>query len=59
VLGAAGVSIGMLFCRSLADGISHSPQEQTAVADIEVAIDVLVRALPALCTALPRATSVT
>ena len=54
VLGGLGVPVGMLFARSLADGISHSPREHTADADIEVAVDVLVRTLPALCDRLDR-----
>jgi allantoate deiminase len=49
VLGAAGVPVGMLFVRSLAGGISHSPLEETADADIETAVEVLRRALPELC----------
>jgi hydantoinase/carbamoylase family amidase len=49
ILAAAGVPVGMLFVRSLAGGISHSPLEETAQADIAVAVDVLTRALPRLC----------
>lgn len=49
VLGAAGVPIGMLFARSLAGGISHSPLEETSDDDVETAVEVLRRTLPALC----------
>jgi allantoate deiminase len=55
ILGAAGVPVGMLFVRSLAGGISHSPLEDTAEADIAVAVRVLTRALPDLCTRLAEA----
>jgi hydantoinase/carbamoylase family amidase len=52
VLGAAGVPVGMLFARSLAGGISHSPLEATADEDVEAAVQALTRALPALCERL-------
>jgi allantoate deiminase len=52
VLGAAGVPVGMLFARSLAGGISHSPLEATADEDVETAVQALTRALPALCERL-------
>lgn len=55
ILGAAGVPVGMLFVRSLAGGISHSPLEDTAEADIAVSVAVLTRALPELCTRLAEA----
>jgi len=55
ILGAAGVPMGMLFVRSLAGGISHSPLEDTTKADIAVAVGVLKRALPELCTRLAEA----
>jgi N-carbamoyl-L-amino-acid hydrolase len=55
ILGAAGVPVGMLFVRSLAGGISHSPLEDTTKADIAVAVGVLKRALPELCTRLAEA----
>jgi allantoate deiminase len=55
ILGAAGVPMGMLFVRSLAGGISHSPLEDTAEADIAMAVGVLTRALPELCTRLAEA----
>jgi N-carbamoyl-L-amino-acid hydrolase len=53
ILGAAGSVVGMLFVRSLAGGISHSLKEETAEADIVVAVDVLKRALTDLCPRLP------
>jgi acetylornithine deacetylase/succinyl-diaminopimelate desuccinylase-like protein len=40
----------MLFVRSLADGISHSPAEHTAREDIEQAVTVLARALARLAS---------
>jgi allantoate deiminase len=52
VLAAAGVPAGMLFVRSLAGGVSHSPLEQTAPADVEAAADALARALPCVCAAV-------
>jgi allantoate deiminase len=55
ILGAAGIPVGMLFVRSLAGGISHSPREHTTEADIAVAVEVLTRALPELCARLPEA----
>ena len=45
VLGLAGVPIGMMFVRSLADGVSHSPREESCPADIEKAAAALSRAL--------------
>jgi acetylornithine deacetylase/succinyl-diaminopimelate desuccinylase-like protein len=45
VLAAAGVPTGMLFVRSLNDGISHSPDELTAGEDVELAVDALTAAL--------------
>lgn len=53
VLGAAGVPVGMLFVRSLAGGISHSPREQTSAEDVEHAVDALSRALATLGGRLP------
>jgi hypothetical protein len=38
----------MLFVRSLSGGISHSPQEESSEADVEVAVDVLTGALARL-----------
>jgi allantoate deiminase len=45
VLATAGVDSGMLFVRSLNGGISHSPDELTSAEDIQLALDVLARAL--------------
>ena len=45
VLAAAGVPAAMLFVRSLNGGVSHSPEELTADDDVELAVDVLARAL--------------
>ena len=45
VLAAAGVPTAMLFVRSLNGGVSHSPDELTADDDVELAVDVLARAL--------------
>jgi acetylornithine deacetylase/succinyl-diaminopimelate desuccinylase-like protein len=47
-LAGAGVSAAMLFVRSLNGGISHSPQEESAAADVELAVDVLAGALSRL-----------
>jgi allantoate deiminase len=52
ILAAAGVPAGMLFVRSLNGGISHSPEEDTSPADVELAVDVLAGALTRL-TAQP------
>jgi acetylornithine deacetylase/succinyl-diaminopimelate desuccinylase-like protein len=38
----------MLFVRSLNGGISHSPQEESSPADVELAVDVLAGALARL-----------
>jgi len=48
ILAAAGVPTAMLFVRSLNGGISHSPQEESSDADVEVAVDVLTGALARL-----------
>ena len=48
VLAAAGVDAAMLFVRSLAGGISHSPEERSSEADVGLAVDVLSRALARL-----------
>jgi acetylornithine deacetylase/succinyl-diaminopimelate desuccinylase-like protein len=45
VLAAAGVPTAMLFVRSLAGGISHSPQEECLSEDVELAVEVLAGAL--------------
>ncbi|MFN2629802.1 MAG: Zn-dependent hydrolase [Gaiellaceae bacterium] len=41
ILAAAGVESGMLFVRSLAGGVSHSPDELSSAEDIDLAVDVL------------------
>jgi hypothetical protein len=48
VLAAARVPTGMLFVRSLNGGVSHCPEELSAEEDIELAVDVLTRALAQL-----------
>ena len=45
VLAAAGVPTGLLFVRSLADGASHCPEEETSADDVALAIQVLASAL--------------
>jgi N-carbamoyl-L-amino-acid hydrolase len=45
VLARAGVPTGMLFVRSLNDGVSHSPDELSSTEDIELSIDVLAEVL--------------
>lgn len=45
ILATAGVDAAMLFVRSLNDGVSHSPDELSADADVLVAVDVLADAL--------------
>jgi allantoate deiminase len=52
VLAAAGVPTAMLFVRSLNGGISHSPDELSAADDVELAVDVLARALERLTSAV-------
>jgi acetylornithine deacetylase/succinyl-diaminopimelate desuccinylase-like protein len=48
ILAAAGVPSAMLFVRSLAGGVSHSPDEDSSPEDIALAIDVLAGALARL-----------
>jgi acetylornithine deacetylase/succinyl-diaminopimelate desuccinylase-like protein len=48
ILAAAGVDSGMLFVRSLNDGVSHSPDELSSEEDIELAVEVLTGALERL-----------
>jgi acetylornithine deacetylase/succinyl-diaminopimelate desuccinylase-like protein len=50
ILAAAGVPTGMLFVRSLAGGVSHSPDEHSSAEDIAVAIDVLAATLRSLAS---------
>jgi acetylornithine deacetylase/succinyl-diaminopimelate desuccinylase-like protein len=45
VLAAAGVRCGMLFVRSGAGGVSHSPDEHSDPEDIELAVEVLAATL--------------
>jgi len=45
ILAAAGVEAGMLFVRSLNDGVSHSPDEFSSQEDVALAVDVLTGAL--------------
>jgi acetylornithine deacetylase/succinyl-diaminopimelate desuccinylase-like protein len=45
VLAAAGVPTGMLFVRSLNGGVSHCPDELSALEDVALAADALVPAL--------------
>jgi hydantoinase/carbamoylase family amidase len=45
VLATAGVPSAMLFVRSLAGGVSHSPEEHSDDADVLLAVDVLEGAL--------------
>jgi allantoate deiminase len=45
ILAAAGVPSGMLFVRSLNDGISHNPAELSSPEDIALAVDALTGAL--------------
>jgi allantoate deiminase len=48
ILGAAGIPVGMLFVRSLAGGISHSPREHTSDEDVDAAVEALRGALVTL-----------
>ncbi len=41
VLAAAGVEAGMLFVRSLNEGVSHSPEEHSSDEDVALAVEVL------------------
>lgn len=50
VLASAGVPSGMLFVRSRAGGVSHSPDEASDDADVALAVDVLERALRRLAS---------
>lgn len=50
VLAAAGVPSGMLFVRSLAGGVSHSPEESSSPEDVALAVDVLAGALRRLAS---------
>ena len=48
VMAARGVPSAMLFVRSLADGASHTPEEDSSPEDVALAVDVLERALRSL-----------
>jgi allantoate deiminase len=48
VLAAAGIPTGMLFVRSGAGGVSHTPEEWTEPEDVELAVSALAGALRAL-----------
>lgn len=48
VLAQAGVASGMLFVRSLAGGVSHSPDELSSPEDVGLAVDVLTATLSRL-----------
>jgi allantoate deiminase len=48
ILAAAGVDSGMLFVRSLNEGVSHSPGELSSKEDVGLAVDVLAGALSRL-----------
>jgi len=50
VLAAAGIPTGMLFVRSSAGGVSHSPAEWTEPSDLGFAIEALAATLQALAT---------
>ena len=45
ILAAAGVESAMLFVRSLAGGVSHSPEEASSEEDVVLAVEVLTGAL--------------
>lgn len=48
ILAAHGVRSGMLFVRSLAGGVSHSPDEESSPEDVEVAVEALAGVLTEL-----------
>lgn len=48
ILAAAGVPSALLFVRSLAGGVSHAPEEDSAPEDVALAVDVLAGALARL-----------
>jgi N-carbamoyl-L-amino-acid hydrolase len=50
VLARAGVPSAMLFVRALNGGVSHSPDEAAAPADVALAVDVLADALDRLAS---------
>jgi hydantoinase/carbamoylase family amidase len=50
ILASAGVATGMLFVRSLNDGVSHSPDELSSDDDIALGLDVLAATLRRLAS---------
>jgi acetylornithine deacetylase/succinyl-diaminopimelate desuccinylase-like protein len=48
ILATAGVDAGMLFVRSLNDGVSHSPDELSADDDVALGVDILAGAVERL-----------
>jgi acetylornithine deacetylase/succinyl-diaminopimelate desuccinylase-like protein len=50
ILASAGVDAAMLFVRSLAGGVSHSPDELSSEEDVSLAVDVLADALERVAT---------
>ena len=50
VLAGAGVRCGMLFVRSGAGGISHTPEEWSEPEDVALCVDVLASALARLAS---------
>ena len=50
ILASAGVDSAMLFVRSLAGGVSHSPDELSSEEDVALAVDVLADALARVAT---------
>jgi allantoate deiminase len=50
ILAARGVSVGMLFVRSLNGGVSHSPDELSSDEDVALAVDVLTATVRRLAT---------
>jgi acetylornithine deacetylase/succinyl-diaminopimelate desuccinylase-like protein len=51
ILASAGVPSAMLFVRSLAGGVSHSPDEHSSEEDIALAVDVMTAALARIAEA--------
>jgi acetylornithine deacetylase/succinyl-diaminopimelate desuccinylase-like protein len=57
VLAAAGVPTGMLFVRSMNGGVSHSPDELSSEADVELAVNTLAAALDTIAADLKESES--
>jgi hydantoinase/carbamoylase family amidase len=53
ILARSGVPTGMLFVRSLAGGVSHSPLEHSDADDVALAVDVLAEVLGRLSSSRP------